>query len=499
MSKIKIGWSEISITPEKGKKIGLAGQFFERITDEVERPITATATAIDNGNDYMIFVSCDLNSIGVNLCENVKALVKNEIDIDVDKIIINAIHTHTSWVYESTGVLKDGSGASLEVFQKYIPKTMIYEPVVSNEESVKPKDALDFLSSRIAKAVIEAWKNREFAFYQNAFGRAVVGHNRRVCFDDGSSEMWGDTSLANFTELEGGSDSGIELIYTFNGDKKPTGVIVNLACPAQAVQHRNFISPDFWGRVKENLRLKFGADFKVLALCSAAGDQCPIDMIRWVNPESPINDPNIKRENCPERRADPSMFDISGMKVVGRRISNEIIGVYEELDGDFKDDGLIKHETVTLALPLRRVTKSEYNDALEKIERFVEKNKGRKLSFEDNAKMHVYGGIVQRYQVQQKINNFNVEVHYIRFGDVAFCTNPFELFLDYGNQIRARSMAKQTFIIQLACGKAGYLPTLKAEKGSHYSAYVSSGVAGHDGGAIIVKDALTHINNMFND
>ena len=31
----------------------------------------------------------------------------------------------------------------------------------------------------------------------------------------------------------------------------------------------------------------------MLCLCSAAGDQCPRDMIRWVEPETPINDPNI--------------------------------------------------------------------------------------------------------------------------------------------------------------------------------------------------------------
>ena len=36
--------------------------------------------------------------------------------------------------------------------------------------------------------------------------------------------------------------------------------------------------------------------------------------------------------------------------------------------------------------------------------------------------------------------------------------------LDFGNQIRARSVATQTFEIQLCCGALGYLPTEKAEK-----------------------------------
>ena len=87
--------------------------------------------------------------------------------------------------------------------------------------------------------------------------------------------------------------------------------------------------------------------------------------------------------------------------------------------------------------------------------------------------------------------------HVARLGDVAFATNPFELFLNYGNQIRARSLAKQTFLTQLCCGAYGYLPTEKAERGSHYSAFVSSGTTGHVGGEMLVRKTLKEINEMF--
>jgi hypothetical protein len=131
------------------------------------------------------------------------------------------------------------------------------------------------------------------------------------------------------------------------------------------------------------------------------------------------------------------------------------------------------------------------------IDRFIEKNRGRRINFDDNAAMHVYSGIIARYELQKTVNQFPCEIHIVRFGDVAFATNPFELFLDYGNQIRARSKAKQTFLIQLACGTKGYLPTEKAEKGSHYSAYVSSGFTGSVGGEILVRETLERINNKF--
>ena len=39
MSKLKFGWAEQSITPDK--KVSLAGQFAERISEYVEKPISA--------------------------------------------------------------------------------------------------------------------------------------------------------------------------------------------------------------------------------------------------------------------------------------------------------------------------------------------------------------------------------------------------------------------------------------------------------------------------
>jgi hypothetical protein len=111
--------------------------------------------------------------------------------------------------------------------------------------------------------------------------------------------------------------------------------------------------------------------------------------------------------------------------------------------------------------------------------------------------MHVHAGTVARYNVQQSVYNTTIEIHVLKLGNMAFATNPYELFLDYGNQIRARSKASQTFLIQLSCGSSGYLPTAKAEAGSHYSAYVSSGTVGHVGGDMLVRKTLKEINEMF--
>ena len=117
----------------------------------------------------------------------------------------------------------------------------------------------------------------------------------------------------------------------------------------------------------------------------------------------------------------------------------------------------------------------------------------------DSAELYVHTGTIQRYEVQEYCSTIDIEVHAVRLGDTVFVTNPFELFLDYGNQIRARSAAAQTFIAQLTNGACSYLPTEKAERAGHYSAYISSGLVDHTAGELLVSATLDMINDLFEE
>jgi len=502
VSTMKIGWSEISITPDK--KVALAGQFAERISQYVEKPLTATAMAVEAQGEQMVLVSTDLVGVAANLVDAVRAkLENNDLGLDPMKVVLAAIHTHTAPVYpreqRSGGhFMSNSSRMVLETMLRPGQKYVESANVTRNPDILTEEETLVFLTERIAEAVLEAWKNRSAGSFTNAFGRAVVGMCRRACYNDGSAQMWGDTNTAMFTQLEGGNDSGIELMYVFNAQKKLTGIVANLACPAQCVQHRHFVSPDFWGEVKMLLRQHFGEDLFLLALCSAAGDQCPVDLVRWVNPESPINDPNCERDNPPKRKADPSMFDLAGMRKTGKRIAREIIDVYEEGLDAAQEDVVFTHHVHWMQLPIRRATLAEVANAKKAIREYLN-DKAGDVDYIDAARLQVHLGLLKRAQQQEFVDVLPTEVHVMRLGSIAIATNPFELFLDFGNQIKARSLAEQTFLIQLANGTEGYLPTEKAEKGGHYSAFLSSGQVGHVGGEQLVRETIQDINNLFRE
>ena len=498
MSNLKFGWAEVDLTPDK--KVALAGQFAERISQYVEKPITATAMAVSSEEEQMILVSCDLVAIGYNLLEDIrKNLADNTVGIDPMKVVISAIHTHTGPVYPRVGRMKITTSFR-KMLEQFLPEGKKYvekENVSDNPEIITPQETYELLKERITKVILEAWANRKAGAFTNAFGRAAVGLCRRASYSDGSAQMWGDTNQAVFTEVEGGNDSGIELMYVFDDNKKLTGIVANLACPAQCVQHRLFVSPDFWGETKMLLRKHFGEDIFLLALCSAAGDQCPVDIVRWVEPYSDVNDPNIDRKHPLKRKADPSMFDLDGMRKAGKRIANEIIEVYEEGLDEVQESPEFVHHVHTMQLPIRRATLAQEIEAKKAIKDYLRDKEGD-VDYNDAAKLQIYTGILRRMEAQDIYDTLDTEVHIMRLGTIAIATNPFELFLDFGNQIKARSLAEQTFLIQLANGAEGYLPTEKAEKGGHYSAFISSGQVGHQGGDQLVRETLKDINtNLF--
>jgi len=502
MNQIKIGWSEVSITPDK--KIALFGQFAERISQYVEKPLTATALAIDSGDDNVIFCSCDLAETDWNLVLAVREkLIGSKVEFNPQNVILNAIHTHTGPGYGATQRSMLGENNIFDDYkltinkyllpgQKYVEK----ESGSGNPDVATEEEIYTLLVDRISQVIIQAWDSRKEGSFSNAFGRAPVGMCRRTVYSDDTAQMWGNTNTAVFAELEGGNDSGIELLYVFDDKEELTGVVANLACPAQCVQHRLFVSPDFWGEVKKLLRQHFGDHIHLLPQCSIAGDQCPVDLVRWVEPESDINDPNCVRNNPPKRKADPSMFDISGMKLTGRRIANEIIQVWNDgLDPQQKEVPF-EHRVINVQLPLRRATLSDKNEAEKSIREYM-KSKNGDVNYIDIAKLQVHFGILKRFELQEIMDCLETEIHIIRLGTVAFATNPFEPFLVYGNQIKARANCEQTFLVQLANGSEGYIPTQEAEQHGHYSAFISSGQVGHFGGDMLVRQTLKNINGMF--
>lgn len=474
--ELKFGWSEVSITPDK--PVSLQGQFYRRVSEYVHSPISVTILAIENGEDQLILGTCDLCSISGGTLAAVREKLKGQCEgLDLSKMIIGATHIHTGPNYD---LAPQEGFYGLHVATRYLPDHLKPLAEKYTEDMMTPYEVGLFLVDRIAEAIKEAWNNRKPGGYAPGFSRATVGHCRRTTYTDGTAKMYGRTEVENFLSLEGGNDSGIELMYIFDNQDQLTGIVVNVACPSQVVEHKNIISSDYWGEVKRMLRAHYGEKLFVLPQCSSAGDQSPRDLIR---------------RNKKIHEAD--FCDFAGLTEIGKRISTAVIEEYDYAKNNILHESVLMHKVEMIDFPTRRVTEEEYLEAKKNFEEYVAARPTKRYAAGEISSLHGFAGIMRRFEIQDEVPVYTTEIHMARLGNLAFASNPFELFLDYGLKIKALSDADQTFIIQLANDSGSYLPTEKAEKGGHYSAVVASGKTGHEGGAILVNRTLEAIHEMF--
>ena len=88
-------------------------------------------------------------------------------------------------------------------------------------------------------------------------------------------------------------------------------------------------------------------------------------------------------------------------------------------------------------------------------------------------------------------------INVARLGEIAFASNPYELYLDYAQRIQARSPFEQTFVIQLSLGgEGGYLPTERSHANRGYGSSYYSCPVDPAGGQQLVETTLENLNDM---
>lgn len=456
-SNFRCGWASVSITPDQ--PVQLAGQFAERVSQKVLEPCMATALALEGLSpegtpDQAVFVSCDV----VNITSDVVAEVRDRVarslpEVDAQKIVLAATHTHTGPTLRS-GLYKEP------------------DPGVMH-----PDAYLDFFCERVTEAIMQAWNARRPGGVSRAVGHAAVGFNRIMVYADGSMVMYGNTDKPNWRRPLSGNDHGLELLFTWDTQKKLTGIVVNIACPSQVVEGHLYVSPDFWGPVRKALRESVSPELCVLALVSAAGDQSPRDLVR-------------------RGRNEASMREEAGMNEMARRIVNGVLYAMETAQTEVMWSPPLRHLAGPLELPARKVTDEEAAKAGAEEARLTASGDPAPGSG-DAAQLRRAREVLQRYREQGDAPTYVMDSHVVRLGDIAMATNPFELYLDYGQQIKARSRAEQTFVVQLANDRGAYLPTKEALSGGAYSTLVADNKVGPEGGAALVEATVAAINGLW--
>ncbi len=452
---MKIGWASREFTPDRPAM--LQGQMHRRIARAAKDPLTVTALAIEGGTPLhgAILVSCDVPYIHQALWDGVRERLRAAVpEVPAEAVVMNATHTHTA------PVMEDG----------------FYEP--PGDAVMTPAECEARIADAAAAAAAAAWRARTPRRLGRAFGHAVVGHNRHAVYADGHAQMYGHTDQAAFRHIGGYEDHGVDMLFTWDTDGGLAGIVLAVPCPSQVEENLEVFSADYWHDVRLELRRRLGPALAILPLCAPAGDQSPHFLLYGAQEAEMRRRRGLtERQEIAQRLADA--------------VERALACTPPPPTG--ADDVPFAHRLRRLTLTPRRVLKPERDWAAAELARWAEARGETTSWWPQNLQrvVRIGDGALATPPVP-------VELHLLRLGDLALATNPFELFIDYGLQIKARSPAAQTMLVQIA-GKGWYLPTERAVRGGGYGAMPAVSKVGPEGGQELVEATLETLTDLWRE
>ena len=222
------------------------------------------------------------------------------------------------------------------------------------------------------------------------------------------------------------------------------------------------------------MRARLGKQLQILPICSAAGDQSPHFLLY-----------GRQEEDLRRRRG------VTERQEIAQRVAEAVLRALKDTRPEPAREWPLAHRVKKLELPPWRITKAQRDWVQAEYERFAAK--GDKDSWWPKR----LRAVVERFEGLATAQPYPLEIHVLRIGEAAIATSPFELFLDYGLQIKARSAAAQTITIQLTGGLGFYLPSERAVNGGGYGANPASAEVGPKGGRELVAQTLALIHELF--
>lgn len=483
---LQVGWATCDITPPD-QPVLVLGQFHARVSEGVDDPLSATALVLSSGDEQVTFLSCDIAVIPNELRDAVFAkLGESKAGPAPEKILFNATHTHA------------GPEVRLQTYKGDAFSSMGCDVEL---QTVHAGEYLDFLAGKLAACVRSAWHARKPGKIAYGLDYATVGRNRRWVDKDGISTMYGlKTKEAHerFRHIEGYEDHSLNLLATYDSGDNLTGVLVNIPCPSQESENSFRISADYWCETRHELRSRFGDNLFILPQCSSAGD--------------------LTSHLLYEQAAHNRMLKLRGRTAreeIACRIADAVGRILSAIKNSAAEEIVLTHHVEQVALPLNRLTQADADNAHKEANDWKAKYEEelKKLQTDPDAKnaprWYVPGtrafrrmnwnlGVVRRYEDQQQGKGVNVpaEVHVVRLGDIAFASNPFEYYLDFGIQIKVRSPFIQTFLVQLS-GPGTYVPSPRSVAGGGYGSVPASNPIGPEGGQILADRTVEILRRLY--
>ncbi len=430
--RLSAGAATSNITPPLGELI--VGNWTPVPATHVHDELYARCLVLDDGDTRVALVIADNVGIPRRVLDEAKRLAHKDTGIPVDRILIASTHTHSATT--ARGSERDDEAEPLDRYQV-------------------------FLAGRIADGIRRALNNREPA--RMAWGRGSLPEqvfNRRWFMKPGAhlNNPFGGTDKVRMNppvaspdllKPAGPTDPEVGFLSVRAESGRPIAVVANYSLHYVGGVPNGHVSADYFGVfARELARFMDGG---------ATERQAPPFVAMLSNGTS--GDIN----NIDVRGGQLRLPDYERMGLVANQLAAEVFRAMQGLT--YQDSVPLKMVQRELVLETRRPTAMLMDWA----RAILARPEGVTSSY---PRERIYAERTLRMADMPR--QIEVPLQALRIGDLAIVTVPFEVFVEMGLELKAKSPFQRTFTVSLANGAYGYLPTVAHHELGGYETWLGT-------------------------
>lgn len=428
---LKAGAHAEDITPKKWP-LAVRGSFSLRLTESAHDPLHARTLVLDNGTTRLSITTVDSVAVTREVFDKAKTIASKKSDISTSHMLMAATHTHTA-PYANA---QHGTPPEL-AYQKQLIQG-IADSVIKAAENLQPAEA--------------AWSGEDLP--DEVF-------NRRWFLQPGTipADPFGETTdivkmnpprdPKKLIGPAGPTDPEVSILSIRNAKGKPLCLLANYSLHYVGNVPRGQVSADYFGQFAsliENRLSRYRPEEGFVGILSngTSGD---------------INNINFRAPRPPRE-------PFEQIRIVAGKTADTAWHAYQKVINNH-------HKSLPLGMVERKITldlRQATPEQIERAKKIVTMSKEDEKSLPRLARSYAE----RTLKHVDKGESIEIKLQALRIGDLAIVSFPFEVFVEIGLELKDKSPFGDTFVMELANGEHGYLPTPGQRKFGGYETWLTT-------------------------
>lgn len=433
-SQLLAGAAAVDITPDAWP-LPMVGSFNYRPASSAHDPLHSRAVVLRSGDETIAIAVVDSCYIPRPTLDEAKARVERAIDLETDRILVAATHTHSAPPPAPglglRGLEPERHDRNEERYSERLIQG-IASSIVEAHARLEPAEIGSGTASLPDQVFNRRWFMKEGTVPPDPFG----GTTDRVRMNPGFANP-------GLLEPAGPIDPEIVAVSVRSVSGKPLALLANYSLHYVGGIPAGQVSADYFGEFARAIgdRLGTGKEFVGILSNGTSGD---------------INNLDFSK---PRARKEP----FEQVRHVASKVADAVIGSYSSIE--HVSEASIDMAQTELVLARRKPSPEILTQSRQLLSSPAASATARQLIYAQRA-----------VDLHEGPDEVGVLLQGIRIGEIGIAALPFETFAETGLAIKRQSPMRTTFVIELANGAQKYLPTPEHRELGGYETWLGTNV-----------------------